>query len=97
LSELCWFLAGVVVGSLHVLTVRWTVGALRPGETGRALMVVLVGALLRTVAVVTVLMIALAQALVLGLLALAGFIVSRTACTAIMASRLANTSSSPDG
>ena len=97
MSELCWFLAGVVVGLLHVLTVRWTVGALRPGRAGRALMVVLVGALLRTVAVVTVLMIALAQALILGLLAFAGFVVSRTACTAIMASRLASTSSSADG
>jgi hypothetical protein len=92
---LCWFLGGVVVGVIHGWTVSWTVGSLHPQRTGHAILLVLGGALLRTAAVATVLTVAVAQELTWGLLASAGFLVSRMGYTAIMAARIAQSQRSP--
>lgn len=93
MRQILWLLAGAAVGMLHGWTVSWTVGSLRPGRKGQARLVVLVGALLRTAGTAVVLFVAVTQELTWGLLAIVGFVVSRTAFTAIAASRMAH----PDG
>ena len=90
LSGLLWFLAGAVVGLVQVLALRWTVDSLRPDKPGNAMALVLGGTLLRAATVVVVLVIAIRQSLTLGLLAFAGFFVSRTLGVAILSSRMAH-------
>lgn len=90
LSGLLWFLAGGVVGLVQALTLRWTVDSLHPERPWQAMVLVLVGTLLRAAIVVVVLIIAIRQSLTLGLLAFAGFFVSRTLGVAILSSRVAH-------
>jgi hypothetical protein len=93
MREILWLLAGVAVGVLHGWSVTWSVGSLRPGRKGQARIAVLVGSLLRTAGTAVVLFVAVTQELTWGLLAIVGFVVSRTVYTAIAASRMAH----PDG
>jgi hypothetical protein len=94
--ELGWLLVGIAVGVLHGWTVSWAVGSLRPGRKGQARVVVLVGALLRIAGTAVVLFLAVTQELTWGLLAIVGFVVSRTVYTAIAASRMAHPGGSTD-
>jgi hypothetical protein len=94
--ELGWFLGGVAVGLLHGWTVSWTVGSLHPERASQALLLVMFGALLRTVGVAVVLLFAVTQRLTWGLLAVAGFLVARTAHATIAASRIAHPDRSAD-
>ncbi len=87
---LFWFLAGGFVGLVQALTLFWTVETLHPERPWHATLVVWVGTLLRAAVVVAVVITAIRQSLTLGLLALAGFFVSRTVGIAIMSSRMAH-------
>lgn len=90
LRGLLWFLAGVVVGLVQALTLLWTVDSLHPERPWHATVLVLLGTLLRAAVVVAVVIMAIRQSLTLGLLAFAGFVVSRTVGIAITSSRMAH-------
>jgi hypothetical protein len=68
---LCLFIGGAV-GTLNVLTLRWTVARLRPGAPRHAAAWILGGALLRWGFIAGLLIAALQRGLVPGLLAFAG-------------------------
>ncbi len=72
-----WLCTGVMVGVLNALTLRWTVARLQPGLTARALRQTWGGALLRWVITAVVLLAALRQGAVAGLLAFGGLWLSR--------------------
>ncbi|MDY7040168.1 MAG: hypothetical protein SVX38_04825 [Chloroflexota bacterium] len=72
-----WLFAGLTVGALNGLTLRWTVAHLCPEWAGRALICVWGGALLRWVAVAGLLIVALQRGILPGLLAFAGLWLAR--------------------
>ena len=74
-----WLFVGIGTGILHGALLWRTVSALRPEKTAAILILVWGGALLRTVTVAVLLLVALNQAFSLGLWALAGFFLARLA------------------
>ncbi len=67
-----WLCVGMAVGALHALTMWWTVAHLRPESAGRALAGIGSGALIRLAAASSVLVFALRQGIVPGLLVFVG-------------------------
>lgn len=84
-----WFVAGMAVGVVHGLTLWWTVQSLQPGAIRRAVLLVWGGALLRSVAVAGVLVMAVTDALTSGLAAVVGFWLARLAWSARIATGMA--------
>jgi F1F0 ATPase subunit 2 len=87
-TSLCWLVAGTLSGAFYTLTLWWTVSALRPKNTVRALLLAWGGALLRSTVVAVVLTAAASHALYLALLAFAGFMVARFTLTRLIWRRL---------
>ena len=75
----------MAVGVVHGLTLWWTVQGLQPGGIRRAVLLVWGGALLRSVGVAGVLLMAVTDALTSGLAAVVGFSLARLAWTARIA------------
>jgi len=67
-----WLCAGGIIGVLSGLSLRWTVGFLRPGTTGRAVILTMAGAILRWGLAAGLLFLALQRGVVPALLAFAG-------------------------
>jgi len=72
-----WLCAGAMAGAVNALTLRWTVARLQPGLAPRALGQMWGGALLRWVISAVVLLAALQQGVMAGLLAFGGLWLSR--------------------
>jgi hypothetical protein len=72
-----WLFTGGSVGLLNGLSLRWTVARLRPAVPGRAVVWALGGALLRWGLAAVLLVIALQDGVMPGLLAFAGLRLAR--------------------
>lgn len=77
MSTWLWLLAGLLVGVLNVASIARTVGRLQPGGDVRALSSMVSGFILRMVLIILVLVFALRQSAVAGLLAFAGLWLGR--------------------
>jgi hypothetical protein len=76
-SDWLWLLAGFLVGMLNVAAIARTVGQLRPDGNVRALFTVVGGFALRLLLSMFVLVVALRQSVVAGLLAFTGIWLGR--------------------
>ena len=76
-----WLFVGGAVGTLNALTLWWGVGCIRPEAPHRAVAWALGGALLRWTVVAGVLIVALQQGIVPGLLAFSGLWLARWGTT----------------
>lgn len=72
-----WLCAGGITGVLSGLSLRWTVGFLRPGATGRAVILTMAGVLLRWVLTASLLVAALQRGAAAALLAFFGLWLAR--------------------
>ena len=72
-----WLCAGGITGVLSGLSLRWTVGFLRPGATGRAVILTMAGAILRWVLTASLLIAALQRGAAAALLAFFGLWLAR--------------------
>jgi hypothetical protein len=73
-----WLLAGAAWGAVAMLTLRWTVDRVQPRATGRALLLLGGGFVLRLAIAALVLLAALRQSIIAAALALAGMLVTRS-------------------
>ena len=72
-----WLCAGGITGVLSGLSLRWTVGFLRPGATGRAVILTMAGVILRWVLTASLLVAALQRGAAAALLAFFGLWLAR--------------------
>jgi hypothetical protein len=72
-----WLFAGLLLGTLGGLTLRWTVGRLRPGTNLASVPLVALGFLLRLALYAGVLAVALQRGIAPGLLAFVGLWLAR--------------------
>ena len=72
-----WLVAGALVGWVSILTQVWTVARLRPGAAFRAILGIGGGLLFRWALIAALLIAALRQGIVAGLVAFAGLWVMR--------------------
>ena len=72
-----WFMIGIAIGVLNGLTLRWTVGRLRPDTAPASIPLIALGFLLRLALSAGLLIIALQRGIALGLLAFVGLWLSR--------------------
>jgi hypothetical protein len=72
-----WFVAGLTIGTLNGLTLRWTVGRLQPDTAPASIPLVALGFLLRLALSAGLLIIALQRGIAPGLLAFVGLWLSR--------------------
>jgi hypothetical protein len=72
-----WLLAGLTIGTLNGLTLRWTVNRLRPDAALTSVPLVVLGFLMRLGFAAGLLVIALQRDIGLGLLAFAGLWLAR--------------------
>ena len=72
-----WFIIGIATGILNGLTLRWTVGRLRPETSLISIPLITMGSLLRLGLVTALLILASQHGLMSGLLAFAGLWLTR--------------------
>jgi hypothetical protein len=72
-----WFATGLAIGTLNGLTLRWTVGRLRPDTPPAGIPLIALGFLLRLALSAGLLIIALQRGIAPGLLAFVGLWLSR--------------------